>query len=226
MSDSVAEGKRMNYFRKLLLYQYLRMNGLMDSKGLFEVTIDVEYDDDNLDYHHERLTYLVSDPTVKKFDPESIRALLLDHTEISSERPPKWNYKPKVSGEDLGHLSLDLDCDPFCNDYAGQPIEELSDWEDYRQGLIINYLNRKPEFLVEGSPTEVSFGVDYTYPGQTFFKHEILKFLVELSPERRMYPSGREIKVIKYKLLDSTELKSQRPHDWGYEIMFYDVDQK
>ena len=87
---------RRNYNRKMLLFEYLRKNSLMSSTDPFEVTIDVEYVNPYDGYHHERLKYLVTDPTIKNFNPETIKAKLLMKCEISSEMPSDWGYIPKV----------------------------------------------------------------------------------------------------------------------------------
>ena len=49
--------------------------------------LDMEYVNPYDGYHHERLTYRVTDPIKKNFNPTTIKAQLLSKIEISSEEP-------------------------------------------------------------------------------------------------------------------------------------------
>ena len=104
MSDERAERKRIqkntaerrHYIRKSLLDEYIRKNQLRSAEVPFEVTLDMEYVNPYDGYHHERLTYRVTDPIKKNFNPTTIKAQLLSKIEISSEEPANWDHIPKV----------------------------------------------------------------------------------------------------------------------------------
>ena len=102
MSDSAAERKRIQrntymhsyYNRKMLLYEYLRKHSLMNTSGPFEVTFRAEYLNHYDGYHHEILKYLVTDPTIKNFKPESIKAKLLMKTDVTHLFTPTREFEP------------------------------------------------------------------------------------------------------------------------------------
>ena len=104
MSDDRAEQKRIQtntnqrrqYNRKMLLDEYIWKNKLRTAQVPFEVTLDMEYVNPYDGYHHERLTYLVTDPVKKNFNPMTVKAKLLSKIEISSEEPANWDHIPKV----------------------------------------------------------------------------------------------------------------------------------
>ena len=104
MSDDRAERRRIqkntaerrHYIRKSLLDEYIRKNQLRSAEVPFEVTLDMEYVNPYDGYHHERLTYLVTDPVKKNFNPMTVKAKLLSKIEISSEEPANWDHIPKV----------------------------------------------------------------------------------------------------------------------------------
>ena len=104
MSDDRAEQKRIQtntnqrrqYNRKMLLDEYIWKNKLRTAQVPFEVTLDMEYVNPYDGYHYERLTYRVTDPVKKNFNPMTIKAKLLSKIEISSEEPANWDHIPKV----------------------------------------------------------------------------------------------------------------------------------